>query len=86
MQEIPRKGKFEDLREGGNGNFPLNIPASRCLVSAVMFETCSVLSLSSVEVPHIRFKFKDVRLNKPFNDTPSQSCATASRETMHENP
>ena len=37
------------------------------LVSTVMFETCSVLSLSSVEVPHTRFKIKDVRLNKPFN-------------------
>ena len=25
--EIPRREKFEAIREGGNGNFPLNIPA-----------------------------------------------------------
>ena len=37
------------------------------LVSTVMFEICSVPSQSSVKVPHIRFKIKDVRLNKPFN-------------------
>ena len=37
------------------------------LLSTVMFKTCSVLSLSSVDVPHTRFKIKDVKLNKPFN-------------------
>ena len=51
----------------GNRLSFLNSGFKTGLVSAVMFETCSVLSLSSVEVPHIRFKFKDVRLNKPFN-------------------
>ena len=51
----------------GNRLLFLNFSSKAGLVSAVMFETCSVLSLSSVEVPHIRFKFKDVRLNKPFN-------------------
>ena len=51
----------------GNRLSFLNFGSKTGLVSAVMFETCSVLSLSSVEVPHIRFKFKDVRLNKPFN-------------------
>ena len=50
----------------GNSLSFLNFSSKMGLVSAVMFETCSVLSLSSVEVPHIRFKFKDVRLNKPF--------------------
>ena len=51
----------------GNRLSFLNSGFKMGLVSAVMFETCSVLSLSSVEVPHIRFKFKGVRLNKPFN-------------------
>ena len=36
------------------------------LVRTVMFETCSVLSQSLVEVPHKELKIKDVRLNKPF--------------------
>ena len=26
VREIPGKGKFEVIREGGNRNFPLNIP------------------------------------------------------------
>ena len=43
----------------GNRLSFLNSGFKTGLVSAVMFETCSVLSLSSVEVPHIRFKFKD---------------------------
>ena len=51
----------------GNSLSFLNSGFKMGLVSAVMFETCSVLSLSSVEVPHIRFKFKYIRLNKPFN-------------------
>ena len=51
----------------GNSLSFLNFSFKMGLVKAVMFETCSVLSLSSVEVPHIRFKFKDIRLNKPFN-------------------
>ena len=51
----------------GNSLSFLNSGFKTGLVSTVMFETCSVLSLSSVEVPHIRFKIKDVRLNKPFN-------------------
>ena len=50
----------------GNSLSFLNFGFKTGLVRAVMFETCSVLILSSVEVPHIRFKFKDVRLNKPF--------------------
>ena len=29
VPEIPRREKFEAIREGGNGNFPLNIPATR---------------------------------------------------------
>ena len=28
-REIPGREKFEAIREGGNGNFPLNIPALR---------------------------------------------------------
>ena len=51
----------------GNSLSFLNFGFKMGLVSAVMFETCSVLSLSSVEVPHTRFKIKDIRLNKPFN-------------------
>ena len=51
----------------GNSLSFFNFSFKTGLVSAVMFETCSVLSLSSVEVPPIRFKFKDIRLNKPFN-------------------
>ena len=51
----------------GNGLSFLNFGSKTGLVSAVIFEICSVLTLSSVEVPHIRFKFKDFRLNKPFN-------------------
>ena len=27
VHEIPGREKFEAIREGGNGNFPLNIPA-----------------------------------------------------------
>ena len=27
VREIPGREKFEAIREGGNGNFPLNIPA-----------------------------------------------------------
>ena len=50
----------------GNSLSFLNFGFKMGLVSAVMFRTCSVLSLPSVEVPPIRFKFKDVRLNKPF--------------------
>ena len=59
----------------GNSLSFLNFGFKTGLVSAVMFETCSVLSLSSVEVPHIRFKFKDVKWNKPFSDE-AQSQAT----------
>ena len=51
----------------GNSLSFLNSSFKTGLVSAIMFEICSVLILSSVEVPHIRFKFKDIRLNKPFN-------------------
>ena len=51
----------------GNRLSFLNFGSKTGLVSVVMFKTCSVLSLSSVEVPHIRFKFKDVRLNKLFS-------------------
>ena len=51
----------------GNSLSFLNFGFKTGLVSAVMFETCSVLSLSSVEVPHIRFKIKYIRLNKLFN-------------------
>ena len=51
----------------GNRLAFLNFGSKTGLVSAVMFETCSVLSLSSVEVPHIRSKLKGFRLNKPFN-------------------
>ena len=29
VREIPRRENFEAIQEGGNGNFPLNIPASR---------------------------------------------------------
>ena len=29
VQEIPGREKFEAIREGGNGNFPLNIPAGK---------------------------------------------------------
>ena len=28
-REIPGREKFEAIREGGNGNFPLNIPAHK---------------------------------------------------------
>ena len=28
VQETPRREKFKAIREGGNGNFPLNIPAT----------------------------------------------------------
>ena len=30
-QEIPGRGKFEAIWEGGNGDFPLNIPARSML-------------------------------------------------------
>ena len=33
--EIPGREKFEAIREGGNGNFPLNIPAEQGLVVSV---------------------------------------------------
>ena len=29
--DIPGREKFETIREGGNGNFPLNIPGGRSL-------------------------------------------------------
>ena len=29
-REIPGREKFEAIREGGNGNFPLNIPVLSC--------------------------------------------------------
>ena len=54
-------------RDMGNSLSFLNSGFKMGLVSTVMFETCSVLSQSSVEVPHKRFKVKDIRLNKPFN-------------------
>ena len=50
----------------GNSLSFLNSGSKMGLVSTAMFETCSVLSQSSVEVPHKGFKIKDVRLNKPF--------------------
>ena len=53
-------------RDMGNRLSFLNSGFKMGLVSTVMFETCSVLSQSSFEVPHKRFKIKDVRLNKPF--------------------
>ena len=40
----------------GNSLLFLNFGFKTGLVSTVMFETCSVLSLSSVEVPRTRFK------------------------------
>ena len=51
----------------GNSISFLNSGFKMGLVSTVMFETCSVLSQSSVEVPHKGFKIKDVKVNKPFN-------------------
>ena len=33
VREIPGREKFEAIREGGNGNFPLNIPAHEPLPS-----------------------------------------------------
>ena len=54
-------------RDMGNSLSFLDSGFKTGLASTVMFETCSVLSQSSVEVPHKRFKIKDIKLNKPFN-------------------
>ena len=51
----------------GNSLSFLNSDFKMGLVSTAMFETCSVLSQSSVEVPHKGFTIKDVKLIKPFN-------------------
>ena len=51
----------------GNSLSFLNSGFKMGLVSTAMFKTCSVLSQSSVEVPHKGFTSKDVNLIKPFN-------------------
>ena len=33
VRDIPGREKFEAIRKGGNGNFPLNIPGSGCEAS-----------------------------------------------------
>ena len=54
-------------RDMGNSLSFLNSGFKTGLVSTAMFETCSVLSQSSVEVPHKGFTSKDIKLIKPFS-------------------
>ena len=40
VREIPGREKFEAIRAGGNGNFPLNIPATWPLVGPLLIWIC----------------------------------------------
>ena len=46
--EIPGREKFEATREGGNGNFSLNIPEVYCLILFVGFVNSEDICLTEL--------------------------------------